>query len=929
MSSGESAPAGERFVGRTRELVCLDERAAEARSGAPRLVLVEGEAGIGKAALIRRFVPTLDGFTVLAASGDESELRLTYGVVTQLLAATPASLRSEFPLLASGSVDHTAPLAVGAELVGLLGELQASGPVAVVVEDLQWVDRASAEALASTMRRLRNDSVLILATARAGPAVPVLDECWERLLRDDEWTARLPLSGLSVTEIVALAAALSLPRLSRASAERLHGHTCGHPLHTRALLEELAPEALAHPDGRLPAPRSLAAVVLSRLAGLPPPSRDLLAALAVLGGRAPLAVAARLAAIVSPSLALEQAIGAGFLDRMPAGMSNPITFRHPLLSAVVYDDLSPTRRRSLHAGAAGLVGQREAWAHRVAAAEHTDPALAAELDAAAAAEGAHHAAAATYLLWAADLSATGHDREQRLLTAVARIVDHDLPRALAMRPAVRACAQGPLRSYVLGSLAYLAGEFTTALQLLTGALTAALDTGDHYVVAAAAVRLATHHTFLIQGQDAAAAARTALAAEPADPRLFRHARMFLALGVALSEGSAAGLAELADLPVAPTGVAAADADLLISRGVLQLYAARFAAAAQDLRTGIRRAREGAALTLLHGAHRHLAEAQYYLGAWDDAVINAELAVSLAHDEERVWAYPLVHAIAALVPAGRGDTAAAASHLDLARQWAQRLSAPQSRGLLITRAAAVLAQSSDDHPAMLRALEPSAGVPRVGLMADGGAPWWPLYVEALIGTGHLRDAAILIEDWATRLEGGPPHLRMLYGWLHGWLCERQGAPEQARQYYQRALAVPGNGAPPLPLARLQLSYGRLLRAAGDRRGARTQLQEARQHLAALGAGPYLRRVDAELTAAGARGRRPDTPDPLGLTGQQRQVAYLVARGMTNKQVAAELYVSAKTVDYHLGHTYTKLGITSRTQLALRIGADSSPPNSIED
>ncbi|MEO7196423.1 MAG: ATP-binding protein [Pseudonocardiaceae bacterium] len=128
-------------MGRARELAWLGERAAEARSGAPRLVVVEGEAGIGKTSLLRRFLSGLDGFTVLAASGDKTETPLVYGVLTKLITATPTPVRSEFPLLSRTLVEHTAPFAVGAEFLALLGEVQSSGPVAVVVEDLHWADR--------------------------------------------------------------------------------------------------------------------------------------------------------------------------------------------------------------------------------------------------------------------------------------------------------------------------------------------------------------------------------------------------------------------------------------------------------------------------------------------------------------------------------------------------------------------------------------------------------------------------------------------------------------------------------------------------------------------------------------------------------------------------------------------------------------------
>lgn len=215
---------------------------------------------------------------------------------------------------------------------------------------------------------------------------------------------------------------------------------------------------------------------------------------------------------------------------------------------------------------------------------------------------------------------------------------------------------------------------------------------------------------------------------------------------------------------------------------------------------------------------------------------------MALDEERLWVYPMVHAVAALVPTSRSDTVTAASHLDLARQCSQRLSSPASELLI------ALAQSRADHPGMRWVLEPLVSAPRVGLIADAGAHWWPLSIEALIGTGQLRDAAMLLREWASRIEDcGAVHLRMLLGWLHGWLCEQQGAPEQAHECSQRVLALTDSDAPPLSLARLRMRYGCLPQAAGDRLGARAQLKEAYHRLAALGAAPYLRRVEAPCTA----------------------------------------------------------------------------------
>lgn len=155
------ARARECFVGRARELRWLGERAAEAHAGALRLVVVEGDAGIGKTALLRRFLSRLAGFTVLAASGDQTEVSLAYSVLTQLIAGTPTSVRGGFPLLSQVPIEHIATFAIGAQFLALLGALKSCGPVAVVVEDLQWVDRVSAKALVFTLSAAQRE--------RAGP----------------------------------------------------------------------------------------------------------------------------------------------------------------------------------------------------------------------------------------------------------------------------------------------------------------------------------------------------------------------------------------------------------------------------------------------------------------------------------------------------------------------------------------------------------------------------------------------------------------------------------------------------------------------------------------------------------------------------------------------------------------------------------------
>src|SRR4051812_15178370 len=157
-------PIDDPFVGRADELALLNAEMQRVRSGEPRLVWLTGEAGIGKTSLLRRFVSGLSGVRVLWASGDEDETDLPYGVINQLLPDLPASEPGSG--LAALRPD-TDPLAVGADLLSELGALQASGPVLLVIDDAQWVDHRSAQALVFVARRLRSDHVLVLLSSRS------------------------------------------------------------------------------------------------------------------------------------------------------------------------------------------------------------------------------------------------------------------------------------------------------------------------------------------------------------------------------------------------------------------------------------------------------------------------------------------------------------------------------------------------------------------------------------------------------------------------------------------------------------------------------------------------------------------------------------------------------------------------------------------
>ena len=210
-------PTGESFVGRSRELAVLRHELQRARTGEPRLVWLTGEAGIGKTSLIRHFLEGVAGVPTLFASGDENEAALPYGVVAQLVADLPDPAPQ--PELRP---DHD-PLAVGVDLLAALGTLEASGPFVVVVDDAQWSDYPSAQALVFTLRRLRRDHVLVILSARSDAPHP--EQLWDRALAQSQLTTGLALGGLTADDLRTLAPMAAGHALTPAASRRLHEHT--------------------------------------------------------------------------------------------------------------------------------------------------------------------------------------------------------------------------------------------------------------------------------------------------------------------------------------------------------------------------------------------------------------------------------------------------------------------------------------------------------------------------------------------------------------------------------------------------------------------------------------------------------------------------------------------------------------------------------
>ena len=909
----------------------LDEAAAAVRRGEPKVVLVEGEAGAGKSTLLGRFASRLAGAVVLRASGDEAELLLPYGVVAQLVASARGAGGSPPGLLAadlSGGVDA---LAVGADLVVWLGQFQKL--VLAVIDDLQWVDGPSARALLFAVRRLQADRVLVVVSGRPGELAR-LGEGWQRFLAGDHRAGRVRLGGLGAADVVTLGRALGGGELPRRAVDRLLEETGGNPLYCRAVLEEFGAGGLdvERLGGALGVPRSLAGVVLLRVGALSATARELVVAAAVLGDHCELATAAALANLGDPLPGLGEAVAAGILAEQPGGAEAGIGFTHLLVRRAVYGDLGPARRRQLHERAAGLVGRDGALGHRVAAAAGPDDGLAGELEAAGreARRLGRAAQAAAWLAQAAAVSGDPGAADRRLLDALEILVTcGEVAEAEVLADRVAAAGPGARRSGLLGALDVLAGRAAAAEARLLDAWQTHDPAREAAVGAAAAFWLAALCLVAGRRPQAIGWAERA-AAVGAAPAAVRHAALGVVAIALVADGrEPEGLARLAFLPAAPSEVPREDTDTLVQRGVARVLAEDLAGAVADLSIAAARLRAGVPLRTASGCLCYLAGAEWRLGSWDDAMVHAELAVSLAHDADRVSDFSLVHSVAAVVPALRGDWEVASAHVGLATQAGHASGAPgPMAAAAVARAFLAMARGDLEGVAAAAAAVRATGRAEFLGRLDGLVryDWRILETDALIGLGRLGEAGTaLAEMEAFRSPAGQASALVAAARLRGDLATAAGRQGAAAAAFETAWRRAEGLRVPLALAQLEISDARRLRAAGQREQAVARLRSARQRLITLGARPFLQACDRELAAADAH-EGPQTPPTLpGLTPAEQAVARLVATGRTNRQAAGELYVSVKTIEYHLGNIFAKLGIRSRKDLITRTGAPQPRPD----
>ncbi|MFZ2528643.1 MAG: AAA family ATPase [Rhodococcus sp. (in: high G+C Gram-positive bacteria)] len=887
------------LVGRERELAQLDRLLDEARGGSSTLTLVEGPPGIGKTSLLDAFIHRHRDLQVRSASGATWEADHRWGVLEQL---------TDAPVAGADAVD------VAHRFLDVIRE-----PTIIVVDDAHWADPESLQALSSMIRRAHAHSILMVWLV---PDV-LPDEVTDATVRTlrSHGADTIHLGPLGPADIAQLAIVRIGADLASWTAQRLHEHTLGSPRAVVQLLDEIPRVQWQRWQDRFPATKQHAAAVRRALAGCAPQTRALVEAVAILGSGTSLAPAADLADIDNPTPPLDEAHDVGLLTTHERRGVVTVSFPDPMTSAAVSDDIGPARWHELHLRAAGIVDDEGASLfHQVSATPTADGILADRLDRYArqrATDGAWLQAAEA-LITASRITPERELRTSRLIRGVDALTGAaDLPRAQTYVAEIESVPGGPMRNAVLGYLAIQRGRAAEAHQLLSEAWTLLGDNNSEPEHAAMiAHRMVLHSLARLRGEDLVEWADRAASLVPEGTPAAVEASAIRGLGLGMTGKiveARSFYAELSD----HVRLGAQSQRIRMAEGWLALALDEPDRARSELESAEPTTFRGGSLRISLWAQAWLARTQIALGAWNDAKRTVDRAAAQLDSTDLDLLRPLVHWTGAQVHALQGNWPAAVEHLHRGR------SGPNDYALMLVPsciAAAQCAEVAADYEGVLRQLQPLVALRhRSALDEPGFWPWADLYGNALVMTGRVDEADLFLRPHEERAaERQHRSARAGLGYVRGRIHGARGDIDSARASFESAL----DAIAPLPLpyerARINFAYGQTLRRAGRRREADAVMRSARELYSALGATSYVERCNRELQAGGLKST--ESGDVRGdasmsaLTPQERAVATLVASGRTNKEVAGELFVSVKTVQYHLTRVYAKFGIRSRSELA---------------
>jgi DNA-binding CsgD family transcriptional regulator len=887
-------------------IAALLERASAGNGGA---LVVRGVAGSGKSTLLADAVAGTGDHTVLRTSGVESESPLAFAALQRLLwplrgrtGSLPrpqqVALRAALGEAAGEGDRYLAFLAT----LSVLADAGEDAPVVAIVDDAHWLDDASAAALLFASRRLDAERVTLLFAARDGDA--------RRFEAPD--LPSLTLAGVSGPDADTLLTVRTDSAVDPAVRDQLVTATGGNPLALVELSAALDPDQLA---GRAPLPSPLPLTggveraFLDRYRRLPEDAqRLLLVATADDTGR--LTVVRHAAdRLDAGDDALDAAEQSGLLKVEGTVLS----LYHPLVRSAVYRAATSATRRAVHGALAEALHDdpdRRAW-HLAAATDRPDEAVVTALDAVAqrgAARGGHEAAAAAWSR-AAELTAGGEERGRRLYLAAssAWLGAHPSRAAALAESAAVHVVEPRLRAQLLtlqGQIAWNTRSLNDGYDLILQAAEVAAEVDEELArqLAMLAAALAAFGGRSPRAVDPATLVGSPAAGAPARTRaadaLLRgfgavtHRRWAAAVAAFREAFTLTDADPVNDHVLQPNlGVAAWLVD--DDERCLRLHEEQLTAA-----------RQSGALTMVEHALTRGFYAQITTGAWSKAAAAAAEALPLAASTGHLGMTALPHVELGLVAALRGDEAAD-GHLDEAAQIRERHPVGITDGIVV------------DLLHWARGLRGGAA-PATALhhLEQVRAPWVrrmaaPEVFDLAIRAGQPEVAGRWLAEVTAFAEGAQtPAATALVEHGRAVLCEGH----EAERHFGLALAAHAESPRTPDRARTELAFGEWLRRNRRRVDAREHQRAALTLFEELGATPWAERAAQELRASGESARRRDVSTATNLTAQERQVAALVQQGLSNRDAAARLFVSPRTVDFHLRNVFSKLGVASRGELA---------------
>jgi DNA-binding CsgD family transcriptional regulator len=893
------------LLDRARERDVLDQLVAGVRAGQSRVLVLRGEAGIGKTALLEHLSAAAEGCRIARAAGVESEMELAFAGLHALCAPMLGRL-GQLPLPQRDALNTAFGMSggpppdrflVGLAVLSLLADAAEEQPLVCIVDDAQWLDRVSVQTLAFVARRLLAERVGLVFALRASG-----DE------HELEGLPELVIEGLAAADARQLLDATIPGPLDPRVRDRILGEAGGNPL---ALLELPRGEKPLAGGFGLPVEMALTSRIeqgfVDQLTLLPAATRRLLLlAAAEPVGDVPLLWRAAERLGLGPEAA-EPAEAASLVE-----IGARVRFRHPLVRSAAYRAAPAFERREAHRALASVTDarldpDRRAW-HRARAAEGPDEAVAGELEHSAGRARARGglSAAGAFLQRAAELTPDPAMRVTRSLAAAQAKLD--IADAVSASDLLAAAELGPVDELQRARLERLRAQIAFASRrgrdapplLLEAArrldpLDAALARETYLEAIASAMfagRLGTGPD-VHEVAEAARASNRVAAPGPAD-------RLLDALVTRFTEGYAASVE-----PLSRALRAFGEPD---GGGEDRRWLWLACRLAQDLwddelwyvlaTRGVRVARETGALNLLPNALNYLAAFNVHSGAFTTA---ATLTDEIDSITQATGIPPLRYAASTLLVA-RGDQAQALSLLE----WGLRNVTERGEGSALGLASWLhaLLYNSQGHYG-----EALAAARRACEHEDVIAYGWALVelIEAGVRGGQPEEAAAALARLSERTRASGTE------WALGTEARCRALLSDDESLYQESVERLARSRAAVELARSRLLYGEWLRRENRRADAREQLRAAHEMFSRMGAEAFAERARRELSATGetVRKRTVETLDEL--TTQEAQVARLAAQGHTNPEIGAQLFISPRTVEYHLHKVFPKLGISSRKEL----------------